>query len=498
MPVRLETGETMKKEPREIPVFLARALTYFGLWKTVVDIGSNEIRILSCVKFLDKLFFLRTDKIQYSNKEELENCITGLSASLNGSIQITLSTASVNTFFLIYPGITSDRLKSLIVMDLEKRLPVPLERVYYNFKVVPFSSVNNGNSWNVITIAAKKEEIDQYTALFKRLNLRVESVYYLPVNIIKTFCKIKQNLKGYIVISESLIEIYILKDIVLINYLGLSGRYSENNRPAQKNIMEFFSSMIKQNIIPDEIVIVNKTDIDAGSLSKYLSGALNIKIINAGGENFQNFINRTRTGINYYDMLGFVFKRDHSTEIAPMNMRVNRIIQSVIKYAVISLILLDIAALLIFSAILPAEKEYDLIRKARNPSALTSQDDKIRNLALKIKNIDDLHRYQLKIAELQKKIKIIKSTGMESSRIKIVLAEIARLIPDSVWLVNLNIINQKGDMEGYSIASEGLEEFVSSLTGSKIFDNVVLKKAELAKGQSEVAVKFEISFGARK
>ena len=107
-----------------------------------------------------------------------------------------------------------------------------------------------------------------------------------------------------------------------------------------------------------------------------------------------------------------------------------------------------------------------------------------------IKSLKDKHE------DLVHRINDIKNTGIISSSLKIVLNELCRKIPGDVWLKKVVVQNNSGEINGYSLTSEGLENFVFALVNSHVIRNIVLKNADLIKTKNSTLIKFSVTFGA--
>ncbi len=473
--------------------FCVNILEYLGIWNVIIDIKNDEITLLEAVRFF---FFHRVISIKsekFNNSDDLtsniERFLKNSTTHKIRNVTLTVSITSVSTLFLSYPVISKDKLKRVVTLDIEKNIPIPIRDVYYNYRIES-GKIN----WNVLAFISKKEDIDQFVEVFKKLKINVYNIYYLPAFITYSLRKkSSQNAAGYIIISMNAVDLYILLESSVIKYSGYTGNFEDVDNITIRNIGEFFSVFLKQKIITlDKILVINKAKLNPDRLMASLAQTLNIRVVPAGKT---DFINHKDEIEDHPELIGFLNKRDASMEIAPLSIKNERQWRTFSRAAVIFIIVLDILAGAFYPSIISAKKEYSLLEKAQSLPVEQIKDGEVKSMALKWKDVNEIYNFKTKQKELLKKIAEVKSSGIESSNIKLVLTEIARMIPAEVSLKTLNINNLKGEMEGLSGSSDGLESFVVSLAGSKTLNSVVLQKADLIKEKNNTTVHFNISFG---
>jgi len=100
---------------------------------------------------------------------------------------------------------------------------------------------------------------------------------------------------------------------------------------------------------------------------------------------------------------------------------------------------------------------------------------------------------QGKITELEARIKIIRDLSRTRLREIKSLDYIQNIIPEKVWLQQLDFTEDKVKIVGEAMGDDQLNKFLESLDGKSYFQNVVLLKAIEQKTKDGITKNFEIS-----
>lgn len=477
------------------------ALEYLGILKVIIDIKNDEIRIIEAFKFLAyfRIISIKSEVIYDRDRLSfiLERFLEKNTTHKIRRIYLTLSSTSIIPLFFSFPGIPKEKIESAILWEIERNIPLPLEEAYYTYKIVSKVSEEGKNVWNVIAVVAKKEEVDRYIDIFRNLNIIVEEVSYLPINILSALqISASENAIGYIYICEHTIELYIVLHKKIINFTHLIGEFDENTPITVKNIVDYFAGFIKKRIaFLERVIVICDNEKIRQEIVDSIFDSISIFTLPASQEDFIGIFRRMEAGLSIYDLVGFAYKNYIKLEISSKSVKNLHFQDVAIRAFIVAFILFDIFSVAFFPAILIANDEYNLITRAKDTPIDQIQDSRTLEMAEKLAMIEKIDQYKKREENLIRKIQEIKSAGIDSSRLKIMLMEVCRIIPMDVWVSKIEVTNHIGQMQGYSLTSDGLENFVVYLINSRVIKDVVLEKATVQKIRARSIFRFTIKFG---
>lgn len=100
---------------------------------------------------------------------------------------------------------------------------------------------------------------------------------------------------------------------------------------------------------------------------------------------------------------------------------------------------------------------------------------------------------QQEIQVLEKKIEILKSLTKSRMLELKALDFLQSVIPERVWLSNIDYANRKFVFKGFAVADEDLTDFMRRLESRSYYTNVILVQATEAKSDQGTVRSFEIS-----
>lgn len=476
-----------------------KILEYLGILKVTIDIGNDEIRIIESYRLW---FYFKVVSVKSETVHETDNLAFVIERFLERSsthkihrINLTLSSASIIPLFLSFPGIPKEKIRSAVLWEIERSIPLPLEEAYFTYKVVSRIVEKGSPIWNVIAVVGKRDEVDRYLDAFRSMNIIVEEVSYLPINIMSAInIEGSENAVGYVYISERAVELYIMFQKQIVSFSHYIGDFKNITQVTVRNIVDYFAMFIQRRIaFLERIIVIDKQGIASETLIEPLMDALNILTMPADGNDFQTFIRASKQPLEIYDILGFSYDPFLNLKIEPKVVQETHAQDVAYRVAMVIFIVLDILTLMFMPMILAASAKHRVIQLAESTPIEQINDVKVKEMAELLQKIDIIEEYQLKQQDLMNKIRQIKSLGIESSNLKLILVELCHLIPEDVWLKDLTIINGKGEMNGISASSTGIENFVAYLVNSRVIHNVVLSKADMS-GSGQSQIKFTVTF----
>lgn len=476
-----------------------RILEYLGILQVTIDIANDEIRIIESTKFL---FYFKVISIKNEKVYETDNLAFVIERFLERNtthkirrINLTLSSTSIIPLFLSFPGIPKEKIRSAVLWEIERNIPLPLEESYFTYKVVSRISEKGSPIWNVVAVVAKRDEVDRYLEAFRSMNIIVEEVSYLPINILSAInIEGSENAVGYVYISEHAIELYIIYQKKIVSFSHYIGDFKSITGVTVRNIVDYFAVFIRRRIaFLERIVVIDKQGATPDSLIESMMDSLNILTMPADTNDFLPVIRGSKKPLNIYDLLGFAYEPFINLKIEPKIVHETHSQDVFYRIAIVIFIFLDVLTLTLMPMILSAAAKYRIIQEAQSTPMEEITDDRVKEMAELLKEIAIIEEYQRKQEDLINKIQQIKSLGIESSNLKLILVELCRLIPEDVWLKDMKIDNGRGEINGTAASSEGIENFVAYLVNSRVIRNVVLTKADMS-GTSRAQVKFTVTF----
>ncbi len=480
-----------------------RILEYLGILRVIIDIGNEEIRFIEAIRFFKifKIITVRSEK-QYDSARFafiLERFLEKNASHKIKRINLTLSSTSIIPLYLTFPGIPRDKIESAILWEMERNIPLSIDEAYYTYKIVSQLFENGVTVWNVLAVISKKDEVDKYIQTFKDLGIIVEDVSYLPINILSTLdVGTTDNSIGYVYITQHAIELYVLLKKKIISFAHYIGNFDNINKITIHNIVDYFADFIQRRVsFLERIVVINQTEGSDGSVAETLLDSLNIITLPATKTDFLPVFQVEGMDENIYDLLGFSYKSYLNLPISSQQVKKLHIRDVVIRIVVVLLIILNVFSISFYPVILAANQKYSIVKRAKTTKADQIKNPKVKEMAEDLFMIDKITTLKARQNELMTKIEDIKNSGVQSSNLKLIIAELSRLIPDDVWIKSLSLDNDKGIMKGYSSSSSGLEQFIVYMVNSKTLKDVVLKDADFNKLNSSSQLEFTIEFGVR-
>jgi Tfp pilus assembly protein PilN len=382
-----------------------------------------------------------------------------------------------------------------VLWEIERNIPLPLEESYFTYKVVSRISEKGSPIWNVVAVVAKRDEVDRYLEAFRSMNIIVEEVSYLPINILSAInIEGSENAVGFVYISEHAIELYIIFQKKIVSFSHYIGDFKNITGVTVRNIVDYFAELIPRTIaFLERIVVIDKQGSTPDTLIESMMDSLNILTMPSDVNDFLPVIRKSKKPLEIYDLLGFAYEPFINLKIEPKAVHETHSQDVFYRIAIVIFIFLDVLTLLLMPMILAATAKYKLIQQAQTTPIEEVTDERVREMAELLKQIAVIEEYQRRQEELNNKIQQIKSLGIESSNLKLILVELCRLIPEDVWLKDLSIDNGAGVINGTAASSEGIENFVAYLVNSRVIRNVVLTKADM-NGAGRAQVKFTVTF----
>lgn len=484
----------------QLSLLWRRMLEYLGILRVVIDIGNEEIRILEAYKFLSYFKVLSMSSERITDTDNIvfviERFIERFATHPIRRVNLALSSTSIIPLFMSFPGLPREKIQSAILWEIERSIPLPLEEAYFSYKILSRTNEKGTQIWNVMAVVAKRDEVDRYLEAFRHMNILVEEISYLPVNILSAL-KISdsENATGYISISHHGLELYIMLNKEIINFGHYIGDFRNINSVTIRNIVDYFADFIKKRIaFLEKIIVIGNYDGDVNGIVDSIMDSLNIFTMPAGNDEYKGTIRKSRMESRNFDILGFTYDSFINLHIEPKKIHSLHIKDVLVRAAIIIFLLLDILSFSFIPRIISSHQDYSVIKKAQNLGDEISMDSAVSNMAVTLEQIETLEELKEEHAELMRKIQEIESLGIKASNLKVILAEISRLIPDDVILTSLNIDESDGIMLGTAGSSDGLENFIVYLVNSRVMEDVVLSRADLVADGDNTEIEFKITF----
>jgi Tfp pilus assembly protein PilN len=492
----------------DLTTLFQRALEYLGFLRVIIDVGSEEIRILEVIQFPGyfRVLSMKSEKVYDIERFSffMERFLEKNKTHPLGRVTLTLSGTSVIPIFLSFPGIPREKIKSAILWEIEKNIPLPLEESYFSYRVVS-STVENGQTvWNVLAVIAKRDEVDRFVETFERMGILVENVFYLPINIISLVKgNSSDNALGYVYLSSNFIELYVMHRGKIISFSRYIGDFTKGINITIRNLKDYFAEFIKKRItFLERIIVIGKTTDAQDEIISSLFDSLNIVTLPLSDEDLQTGLKMSTMRDDFYDLVGFSYRPSIHLDISSRRNRENHRRDRLMRILVTGFLVLDVITAAILPFILYQNRSYAILTLARKGKPEEIRDAGLRQEVLKtmetLSNVMLVDAAKTQQNDLIRKINDIRSSGIESSTLHNVLSELAGIIPEDVWVNSLSIASDGAEMSGSALSSEGLERFVEDLVASRVLNSVVLRQAEYVKTGSEKSLKFTIGFGVNK
>ncbi|CAG0988746.1 hypothetical protein MYXO_02274 [Myxococcaceae bacterium] len=110
-------------------------------------------------------------------------------------------------------------------------------------------------------------------------------------------------------------------------------------------------------------------------------------------------------------------------------------------------------------------------------SRVATLNEQISQFQTQLQQVEDFKR---KATEIEKKLEVIRRLDLSRTGPVRLLDEIATRAPQKLWLSDLVVEGNKVELEGMSLDTELIAEFLTRLNDSPYLDNVELESTELA------------------
>jgi type IV pilus assembly protein PilN len=154
---------------------------------------------------------------------------------------------------------------------------------------------------------------------------------------------------------------------------------------------------------------------------------------------------------------------------------------------IIASVVLGLTAVLLVGSYL--HQSYQLTQLDKE---LTSLRAELQALNAKVKEIADL---QVKIKDLRSKQKVIDNLQQKKTGPVLVMTNLSRATPSSLWLTELRESGGSMTMNGLAVDNETIADFMRSLAQSKHFNNIELVETTQGAGANAALKKFSIKAG---
>lgn len=480
-------------------------LEYVGILRCTIDIGGSEIRLLESIKLP---FFYKVVRDNHEALDDLARFSFFMERFLEKNathplrrIHLTLSGPWMIPMFVSLPGIPKEKIGSVVQWEMEKHVPVPANQLYTGFSVLSHLNRKGLETWNVLALCAKKEDIDRITQCFKQLSIRILSLDYLPLSLFGALKPENSRAsRGVIWIGHDSAYLAVLASNRIVHFSRYEGDFTNPGPLAIKNMVLFFSDFIRsdfirrENLFLEKIVIAGYPPQEAlHTLVHSMTESLNILTIPADSEDYQPILltasknpDLAAYDIGYFPKAGLpLFKK------AALKDRLLRL-------AVGLVLLLDAVSVGMLVPMALTATEYRAFDRARRQPPSEISDPVIRKKAEELSGIALILSYEQKRRELQTLVRDALARKGEHSSFRLILKDISESIPADVWLDRIFLEGRQGELGGVALSTEGLGRFVDSLESSKgSMTMISLKKADSVSDQGRALVRFTIGFGVK-
>lgn len=479
--------------------FFLSVLDSLGLYRTVLDIGNGEIRLLSAIRFFGhvKMTDLKTQKITNRNVSgAIKTTLKDLHAP---SLTLSFSGANIIPVFFTLPKMSADRLRSVLPAEIGKRLPLDISEIKYQYRVLSVSRTDGMEKMNILAVCVRREEYEKIMSAIKEAGFKPGSAVYLPMQVLYSVReKMNAGNTGAAIISPNSIYLTVLDNGAPRSFAVFNGSFQKINAVTVKNIIRYFQDQAgASGIKPERIGLFAKSGaLLPSSLPDTLSETLGCRIVIMDRKKYSFRTGNARTPEDHADLFGYLKNETSPFAVDFLENIFSRISRTAFRAAIWAILLLDIAALIAIPLGIGTVLEYGRIQQLRKTGPAPDADTGTKELYSRILQARTLDDIRNEITGLQVKITDMKRSGATSSRTTAVISEISRLIPPDAKLKSVSVNLSAGEMNGVAGNSDSLDKFIRALTGSKIFKAVSLKKAELSNEYPSGAVEFSLSFEA--
>ena len=465
--------------------------------KTVLDFTGYSFRLCRIIHKGGAINILDSKEEEIESPLEKSSFLKifhKLGIKKNEPFILSFSGTAIHTFSFDLPGVKEEELGSLIKWEIEKKLPLPEKDVYYAYKKMQGILDQKQSFWNITVMIVKRDELDHICEWLKNENFLVERIFLSPFHCLEVLAKQKlPYLTGFIISSRRTLEIYLLSSGRVFQALLYSLDIKSINSLTIKNIVDFFiqfSQKNKKNL--ETIYILNREGYFPENLKKAIQNATELPIESAEKITNPSILPYMPRCLAYYDLIGLLTNPLMELEITPPGAKKSLFKRKIFKGIKITLLLLDLIAIAMLPILSNRITKYNKIQQARRENNPKSEE--IHKLSSMLTKLDELILLKKKQKELIEKIKVLENTGVPSSRVRFILFDLSRLMPENTRIKRLLITPGKVELEGEAKNSEGVDTFLKNLSLSKKVKNVNIKRVDLNQS-GEGNLSFILEFG---
>ncbi|MFQ5901323.1 MAG: PilN domain-containing protein [Thermodesulfobacteriota bacterium] len=376
-----------------------------------------------------------------------EDIVTGLKGYIHKAgleekpLTIGLPRGSIIARSLKIPVRKIEDLRGIMAFEIERHLPFSIDDAYYDFKALN----KDGNFWNVIMAAAKKELIDRYMECLKDIPLELTCIDARPFstfNALSYWNNLSKN-KRIAIISFSTdgIELDTFEGHMLIGSRTIP--MSEDKWPEWINIIEREIKVYIEEMQPssdhkglDQILIVADSRISKDSLNMLEKDTgVPVKIEFPEGHNLPAGLPMSAFGL----ALRGVGKGDLELNLLP-TATFEQEVTSPVPTIVLAIIVILMGIAIGFSA------------SIRDRRILSKLDVAIEGIVPKT---DEVKILKKKLKNMQEKLLILEKIKIVPPPLEL-LKELTEIMPEHTWLTDM-------DYSGGELSIIGLSDQASSL-----------------------------------
>ncbi len=493
----------MNKGKTSLQQLFYQSLEFLGILKVILDVGNEQLRLLEVIDLPWFKKVLRQESEQLLDTSRvgfmIERFLEKYTSHRVRRLHLGLSSVSVIPMFFSLPGIPKDKISSVIKWQVDKLVPLQPNEVYTGFRTL--SKIEDldldTKGWNVMTITARKSEVDPMLETLHELGIIVQSIQYTPIQLIKLFQTTPQpTAEGMILSTTNATFLIIIHSGHIVHFSQIMDPIIPITDIKLKNTVKFFTEFIRRggSFLSKISVMGDIPQEPQMELVQVLMESLNIMVMPVTRAELKSVAQQFPLPFKTMDLVALLDKEIVLPEIILPIKQKERNRDFIFRGAVLFFIVFNLLSVLTLPLIFKTFRQYRVFHIAKTKKISEMKSQKTIEMAEQIQKIAEIHSYEKKQKVLLEKIDELKKQGITSSNIKMILGEISKLIPDSVWLTDLSIQKGVGILKGKSSSSIGLENFVVKLVNSLFLTKVVLKKATLKRGSTSRLLEFTILF----
>ncbi|MBF0226096.1 MAG: pilus assembly protein PilM [Desulfobacterales bacterium] len=349
------------------------------------------------------------------------------------------------------PSITKENLKSTLSYEIENYVSIPLDEVYFDFQIIN----EDKDTITVLLVAVKKNDISPYFDLKDLLGVPISGIELSSTAIFNFFIKTDESLdkNGWLIVFENFdknFEITIIKNN-LFTYSTLTDCIEK-----KEGVCEFLINEIKK--------INNSFFKKQGNLKlKLFKKDKPENLINDFQKNgIEAFLPKNENSWIFSQGLTAAFglalrgieKTPSNVNLLPENLRKKP--SKTAEYTMIILVLFVLISLLSWMG-------SNILRKNITLNQLNSEIQRLSS------EVADINRIQRDIEIIEKEITNINNLLNKKISILNILKELTDKIPETAWIENLNLNDDKIQIDGYAKSASAL---IPLLDASPLFVDV--------------------------